>query len=71
MADKKPTHLAYAVRNYEKTKDAGVIEDASQWNKIGAVFAHQDGKGFDVVLDALPVDGRVVLRLNEPKSAKS
>jgi hypothetical protein len=29
------------------------------------VFAHQDGKGFDVVLEAVPINGRVVIR--EPK----
>jgi len=28
-------------------------------------------KGFEIVLDALPVSGRVVLRLNEPKPKKA
>jgi len=27
----------------------------------------RDGKGFDVTLDALPTDGRIVIRLDEPK----
>jgi hypothetical protein len=29
------------------------------------VFEHKDGKGFDVILEALPVNGRVSVR--EPK----
>jgi hypothetical protein len=29
----------------------------------------KDGKGFDLILDALPISGRVVLQLNELKSS--
>jgi hypothetical protein len=32
------------------------------WLAIGAAFAHQDGDGLNVVLQALPTDGRLVLR---------
>ncbi len=32
------------------------------WLNIGAAFPHKDGKGFNVVLQALPVDGKLVLR---------
>jgi hypothetical protein len=63
----KPTHNAYTVRNYEKSTEAGK-QDASQWSKIGVAFSHKDGKGLDLVLDAVPVDGRVVLRVAEPKT---
>ena len=45
----KPTHSAYSVRAFEKDGKP----DAS-WPKIGAAWPHRDGKGFDVVLDALP-----------------
>ena len=31
---------------------------------------HRDGKGFDVVLDAVPVNGRVAIRWNDPKKKK-
>jgi hypothetical protein len=31
-----------------------------------AAWAHKDGHGFNVTLDALPVNGRIVLR--EPKA---
>jgi hypothetical protein len=69
MADsstKKPTHTAYAVRNFQRDG-----EDDSSWSRIGVAFHHRDGKGMDIVLDAVPVNGRVVLRLNEPKSKKA
>jgi hypothetical protein len=32
-----------------------------------SAFPHKDGKGLDVVLEAVPVTGRIVLRLNTPK----
>jgi hypothetical protein len=62
----KPTHTAYSVRDFKKQDGQA---DAS-WSKIGVAFLHKDGKGLDVILDALPVSGRVVLRLNQPKPAK-
>ena len=34
--------------------------------KIGVAFAHEDGKGFNIVLDCFPVDGKIALR--EPKA---
>ena len=37
---------------------------------IGAGFLHKDGKGFDVVPDALPLSGRITLRLYTPKTKK-
>lgn len=49
-----PSHLAYSVRTYG--------EDQSSWSRIGAAFPHRDGQGLDVVLDSVPVDGRVTLR---------
>ncbi|WP_210421586.1 hypothetical protein [Mesorhizobium sp. WSM3882] len=32
------------------------------WVHIGSLFAHDDGEGGTLLLDALPIDGRVVLR---------
>jgi len=43
----------------------------SKWLKIGGVFAHKDGEGFDVALAALPVNGRIVLRKPKSKEALS
>jgi len=53
-APKRPSHLAYQVNEGQDGK--------SYFNKVGAAFAHKDGQGFNVVLDSLPVDGRLTLR---------
>lgn len=57
----RPTYHAFTVRKYKKEDGS----DNSFWTKIGVVFAHKDGKGYDVVLDCLPLDGRISIR--EPK----
>jgi len=49
--------------------------DKSFFNRIGAAFPHKDGKGHTIALDAVPVDGRIVLRspqdrLSDIKSEK-
>ena len=39
------------------------------WLNIGVAFPHEDGKGFNVMLQALPLhgDGKIVLREHEAK----
>ena len=60
----KPTHIAYTVREYEvEGKKKG------DWLQVGVAFAHKDSKGFDLRLEAMPINGRVTLRVNEPKAA--
>ena len=57
MADKEPrqpTHRAYAVIRREGQDDF--------WLNIGLAFPHKDGKGLNVVLQAFPLDGKIVLR---------
>ncbi len=51
---------AYSVRNYETSG-----ETKSDWTRIGVAFPHADGKGVNVVLHALPLDGKLVLRLHD------
>lgn len=50
-----PSHNVFTV------EDRGENEDPF-WLKIGAAWAHKDGKGFNVTLSALPPDARLVLR---------
>lgn len=50
-----PDYIAYSVRDRGQDKDAA-------WNRVGAAWQHRDGKGYDLQLDATPVDGRVTLR---------
>lgn len=56
---KVPTHIAYAVRDREGKKGF--------WTRIGSVWPHSDGAGFTVQLDAMPLDGRIALRVASEK----
>lgn len=54
-ASNKPTHRAFAVTKRGEKK---------RWQEIGAAWAHSDGKGFNLKLDYLPLNGAdVVLRV--------
>jgi hypothetical protein len=55
---------AFTVREYTDKQSGEVKHD---WNKIGVAFPNSDGKGFRIVLSALPLDGVIVLRVYEPK----
>ena len=50
MANQQPT---YQTRQARKPDDF--------WLNIGAAFMHQDGEGFNIVLQALPINGKIVL----------
>ena len=54
-ASKAPTHVAYQVRGREDGKGF--------WTRIGSAWPHADGKGLTVQIDAVPLDGRITLRL--------
>jgi hypothetical protein len=59
---KLPSHRAYSVRGEGET---------ARWLELGAVWPHGDGKGYDVVLETIPVggfNGRLTLRAIEPQS---
>jgi hypothetical protein len=49
-----PTHRAFSVIRREGQDDF--------WLNVGLAFPHKDGKGFNIVLQALPLDGKIVLR---------
>jgi len=53
---------AYSVREYEANG-----EKKSDWTKVGVAFPHSDGKGYNVLLQAVPLDGKMVLRIHEDK----
>lgn len=59
MADKdkdakQPTHRAYSVIRREGQDDF--------WLNVGLVFPHKDGAGFNIILQALPLDAKIVCR---------
>ncbi len=42
------------------------------WLKIGVAYQHKDGKGLNLILNALPLDNRLVLRIpSDEKAADS
>jgi hypothetical protein len=45
----------FTVRDSPKKGERGF------WTRIGTAFPHQEGEGFNVRLDALPVDGKLVI----------
>lgn len=45
--------------------------DNARWTDIGVAWTSKDSKGFTLVLNAIPVGGRVVMRINEEKDAQS
>jgi len=36
--------------------------DSAFWSQIGAAWPNRDAKGFNLVLDAIPLNGRIVMR---------
>ena len=60
QAGKRPTHAAYSVRERENQK--------SEWRPVGVAWQHADGKGLNIALDLVPLDGRITLRVIEDKS---
>jgi hypothetical protein len=58
MADNRqpntPTHRAYSVIKRDGQDD--------YWLNLGLVFPHKDGSGFNIILQAFPLDGKIVCR---------
>lgn len=36
--------------------------DKAHWTKVGCVWTHADGEGFNISLSAVPLSGRLVAR---------
>jgi hypothetical protein len=53
QAGRKPTHRLYRVVGDGK---------AAIWTPIGAAWPNKDGLGFNLQCDAVPLQGRLVLR---------
>ena len=58
-SSKRPTHRAYAVTKHG---------EKSFWREIGAVWQHEDGKGFSLKLDLLPLGNGADIVIREPKA---
>lgn len=40
----------------------------ARWTRVGAAWNHQDGKGFNLRCNAIPLQGRLVARVYVPKA---
>jgi len=63
---RSPCHTAYHVKD-TTTGEHG--EKRGVWTRVGAAWPNKDGRGFNVVLDVVPLDGRLILR--EPMERES
>ncbi len=54
MATQQPSYQAYTVVKREGQDDF--------WLNVGLAFPHKDGKGFNIMLQAFPLDGKIVCR---------
>ena len=59
-SSKLPTHVAYHVRDR--------AEGEAFWTRIGSAWEHADGKGFNIQIETVPLDGRIALRIPSDKS---
>lgn len=60
-APNRPTHEVWQVIGDDKD---------ARWNRIGAAWAHKDGQGLNLKLEAMPLTGRIVVRVrSEDESA--
>ncbi len=57
---KKPAFIAYAVTGEGKQ---------AFWTRIGSAWTHQNGEGFNIELNVLPMNGRIILML--PKAEQN
>jgi hypothetical protein len=57
----KPAFTAYAVTKHGDDQD-------DWWTAIGAAFPHKDGEGYNIVLQAIPLDGEIVCALPRRKT---
>lgn len=58
-SSRTPSHIAYQVRDREGKK--------AIWTRIGSAWAHADGNGFNIQVEAVPLDGRISLRVATDK----
>ena len=63
----QPSHRAYTVikRKSDDNQDADDF-----WLNVGVAFEHEDHTGFNILLQAMPLDGKLVLRKYKPEDDK-
>ena len=59
-ASKAPSHIAYQVREGKG--------DKGYFTRIGAAWPNKKGTGFNIQLDAVPLNGRITLLIPSEKT---
>ena len=62
LLTRRPTHRLYRVLG----DGEGAI-----WTPIGAAWPNKDGLGFSITCDAIPLQGRIVMRAIQERSERS
>jgi hypothetical protein len=57
-----PAYRAYTVVKREGKDD--------YWLNVGVAFPHEKGDGFNILLQAMPLDGKIVLRAYKDEEEK-
>jgi len=59
-ASKAPSHIAYQVRGREGQQ--------GYFTRVGAAWPNKKGTGFNIQLDAVPLNGRITLLIPSEKA---
>ena len=59
----QPSHRAFTIIRHEGQDD--------YWLDIGPVFEHEDGGGFDIMVQFYPIHGQIVCRKVDDPSAST
>jgi len=60
----KPRYDVLVADEYQRDGEPQV-----NWIRVGTAWPHADGDGFQITLAAIPVTGKLVVRLHRPKEA--
>ena len=62
-----PYFNVFSVREFE----APAGHKSKSWTRVGVAFPHRDGAGFNLELEALPLDGRLVVLIAGAEEARA
>lgn len=54
--NKSPDFIVHVTREYGEGKEAKTF-----WSRVGVAWKHKNGEGYNILLDAVPVDGKLVM----------
>ena len=55
---------AFVVENFTDKNE----QEQARWIRVGVAFPHKDNQGLNVECKAIPIDGKLVIRLHEPQN---